>query len=107
MVKIAKPWFLYVLRCADDTLYTGISNRLEIRLKNHSSGKGARYTKTRLPVELVISRKIGTHSQAIKREYEFKQKNRQEKIECVEKWLKARTRPKKTPSKNRKPKKPI
>ena len=100
-------WFLYMLRCADGTLYTGISNRLEIRVKNHSSGKGARYTKTRLPVELVFSRKIGTYSQALKRERRYKRKTRQAKIKLVEKWLSARARQKKTPSKKLKLKKPI
>jgi putative endonuclease len=96
-----EPWHLYMLRCADGTLYTGISNRLQTRIKNHSRGKGARYTQTRLPVELVFSRKIGTRSQATKREYWFKQKTRREKIKFMEKWLNARAR-----QKNRRLKKP-
>lgn len=105
MVKNPNPWFLYMLRCADGTLYTGISNRLATRVKNHSLGRGARYTKTRLPVELVFSRKIGTYSQALKRERRYKRKTRRAKMELVEKWLGARVRRKKMPSKKRGPKK--
>jgi len=85
-------WFLYMLRCADGTLYTGISNRLEIRVKNHSLGKGARYTKTRLPVELVFSRKIGTYSQALKKEYWLKSQERKAKVKLAQSWMK-KTRP--------------
>lgn len=92
MVIKAKPWFLYMLRCADGTLYTGISNRLEIRIENHSRGKGARYTRTRLPVELVYTRKAGTFVQALKQEYRLKQKPRKAKLKLAETWLKARRR---------------
>jgi putative endonuclease len=88
MVKSAKPWFLYMLRCSDGTLYTGISNRLEVRVKNHSLGKGARYTKIRLPVELVFSLKIGTYSQALKKEYWLKSQGRGAKVKLAQSWMK-------------------
>nr|MBP9865569.1 GIY-YIG nuclease family protein [Candidatus Omnitrophota bacterium] len=51
--KRAEKWFLYMLRCADASLYTGIAKDIDKRFKVHSSGKGARYTRARLPVEIV------------------------------------------------------
>ncbi|HVM31836.1 MAG TPA: GIY-YIG nuclease family protein [bacterium] len=94
-MKETKSWFLYMLRCADGSFYTGISNRLAVRVQNHSRGRGARYTKTRLPVELVFSRKIGTYPQALRRERRHKQKTHRAKMKLAEKWLGARAREKK------------
>ena len=53
--KRAQKWFVYMLNCADQTLYTGITNDMERRFKTHSAGKGARYTRARLPLEVVYA----------------------------------------------------
>ena len=72
-------WKLYILRCADNTLYTGITTDVEKRLKAHSSGKGAKYTRGRGPLELVYREECGDHSAALKRELEIKALTREEK----------------------------
>lgn len=68
-------WFIYILRCADGTLYTGIAKDIEKRLAEHNSGgkTAAKYTRSRVPVTLVYSEKADSHSAAAKREYEIKQ----------------------------------
>jgi len=75
-----QPWFLYMLRCADGTLYVGISNRIEARLAAHRAGKGARYTRGRGPLKLVYSEPVGTRAEALRREYAVKQLKRTEKL---------------------------
>lgn len=65
-------WVLYVLRCADGTLYCGITNDLKRRLQQHESGKGARYTKGRGPLKLLRSWPAASHSCALKAELAFK-----------------------------------
>ena len=65
-------WYLYIVACADGTLYTGIAKDIESRVKQHNSGKGARYTRGRLPVELVYSERVGTHGDALRRERQVK-----------------------------------
>lgn len=72
-------WYLYILRCKDDTLYTGITTDVEKRLEAHRCGKGAKYTRGRGPLELVYREACGTHSDALKREYQIKALSRQEK----------------------------
>lgn len=72
-------WYLYILRCGDDTLYTGITNDISARLKAHASGKGAKYTRGRGPLELQYQEECGTHSDALKRELAVKALTRQEK----------------------------
>ena len=72
-------WYLYILRCKDDTLYTGITTDVEKRLEAHRCGKGAKYTRGRTPLELVYRETCGTHSHALKRELEIKKLSRQEK----------------------------
>ena len=74
-----QTWYLYILRCGDDTLYTGITTDVEKRLEAHRSGKGAKYTRGRAPLELVYREVCGSHSQALKREYQVKALSRQEK----------------------------
>ena len=74
-----KSWKLYVLRCGDGTLYTGITTDIESRLAAHRSGKGAKYTRGRQPLELVYSEECGTHSEALKRELSVKALPREEK----------------------------
>ena len=72
-------WYLYILRCGDGTLYTGITTDVEKRLETHRAGKGAKYTRGRLPLELVYRESCGTHSDALKREIAVKRMTRQEK----------------------------
>ena len=74
-----QTWYLYILRCKDDTLYTGITTDVEKRLEAHRAGRGAKYTRGRTPLELVYRETCGTHSQALKREVEIKKLTRQEK----------------------------
>ena len=70
-------WYLYILRCKDNTLYTGITTDVEKRLEAHRSGKGAKYTRGRAPLELVYRESCGSHSDALKREAEIKKLSRQ------------------------------
>lgn len=79
-----KKWYLYVLRCGDGTLYTGITTDVEKRLEQHRSGKGAKYTRGRLPLELVYRETCEDHSAALKREYEIKKLSREEKLALLQ-----------------------
>ena len=78
-------YFVYILKCADETLYTGIATELERRIEEHnSSDKGAKYTRTRRPVKLVYSESYPDRSAASKREYEIKKKmSRAEKLKLI------------------------
>lgn len=76
-------WFLYILRCKDGSLYTGITTDVAKRLEAHRSGKGAKYTRGRGPLELLYQEECGTHSQALKREYAVKNLTRQEKEQLI------------------------
>ena len=71
--------YAYMLRCADNTIYSGYTTDLQRRLSVHNSGKGAKYTKIRLPVKLIYFEEFETKSLAMKREYEFKQLTRKQK----------------------------
>jgi putative endonuclease len=77
-------WFIYILRCNDDTLYTGITNNLEKRLRTHNAGKASKYTRARLPVAMVYSEEVEDRSTALRRECEIKQLSRQEKLKITE-----------------------
>ena len=72
-------WKLYIIRCGDGTLYTGITTDVEKRLEAHRSGKGAKYTRGRAPLELVYREACGSHSDALKREAAVKKLRREEK----------------------------
>ena len=72
-------WTLYILRCADDTLYTGITNDLENRLAMHESGKGAKYLRGRTPFTLAYTETHPDKSTALKRELQIKALSRHEK----------------------------
>ena len=63
-----EKWFLYILKCADESLYTGITKDLERRFKMHSEGKAARYTRTRRPLEMVYRETCRTRTEALVRE---------------------------------------
>ena len=80
-----KKNYTYILRCADDTLYCGWTNDLEKRLKSHNDGKGAKYTRSRLPVTLVYYEEFDSPVEAQKREYRIKKLTRQEKLKLIEK----------------------
>ncbi len=76
-------WLVYILRCADDTLYTGITNRLPARLKTHNGAGGAKYTRTRRPVALVWSTPCKSHGAALSLEYAIKQLTRRQKLVLI------------------------
>jgi putative endonuclease len=76
-------WFVYILKCSDGSLYTGISNDVPARLKQHNAGKGSKYIRSKRPVTLVRSEEFETKSQALKREAEIKNLTRDEKLELV------------------------
>lgn len=78
-------WFVYLLECNDGTLYCGITNNLEKRIDTHNKGKGAKYTKSRLPVKIFYFESLENKSDALKREYQLKKLKRKEKIELKEK----------------------
>lgn len=78
-------WYLYILRCKDNTLYTGIAVDVEARLEMHRSGKGAKYTRGRGPLELVYTEECGSHSDALKREIAVKRLTRLEKETLIAK----------------------
>ena len=78
-------WHLYILRCKDGSLYTGITTDVEKRLEAHRAGKGAKYTRGRAPLELVYREECGDHSAALKREAEIKALPREEKLKLIEK----------------------
>jgi putative endonuclease len=73
-------WFVYIVQCSDETLYTGSTNDLERRIKQHNDGKGARYTSGRRPVKLVRSFEVENKSAALKLEYKIKQLPREKKL---------------------------
>ena len=83
-IKNTAIYYVYILRCADDTLYIGSTNNLEKRLHQHNNAKsGAHYTKIRRPVSMVYSEEIGTLGEARSREAEIKRLNRKEKLNLI------------------------
>ena len=78
------PAYVYMLRCADGTLYTGWTSDLAHRVKAHNSGHGAKYTRSRTPVELVYSEELADKAEALKREYTIKQLTREQKEQLIE-----------------------
>ena len=80
-----KRWYLYILRCGDGTLYTGITTDVEARLEMHRSGKGAKYTRGRGPLELVYTEQCADKSEALKRELAIKALSREEKLHLISK----------------------
>jgi putative endonuclease len=76
-------WFVYLLETVNTTLYCGYTNDLNKRIVMHNNGKGAKYTKTRLPVKLVYTECFDTKSEAMKREYQIKQLSRQQKLKLI------------------------
>lgn len=72
-------WFLYIVRCADGTLYTGIARNVRDRMAMHEGGRGARYTRGRGPLELCVTRRCADQGRALRLEYAIKQLSRAEK----------------------------
>lgn len=79
-----RQWWVYILRCADQTLYTGITTDLQRRTQQHNAGTGAKYTRVRRPVELVYRERCTDRSTASKREWDIKQLSRREKLLLIE-----------------------
>lgn len=82
-------WFVYMLKCSDNSLYTGVTTDIERRLKEHNHAKaGAKYTRVRRPVSLAYSESCVDRSSACQREYEIKQLTRQQKLSLIAKCAK-------------------
>ena len=80
--------YTYIVECADGSLYCGWTNDLDKRIKDHNAGKGAKYTKTRLPVKLVYFEEFDTKEEAMSREWHIKQLRREKKMELIAKMSK-------------------
>ena len=78
--------YTYILECKDGTYYTGWTNNLNKRLKDHNDGKGAKYTKARLPVSLIYYEEFQTKQEAMSREYVIKHMTRKEKSKLISEY---------------------
>ncbi len=77
-------YYLYILKCADDSLYTGIATELDRRVEEHNSSVlGARYTRGRRPVELVYSKRLKNRAEASKEEFRIKKLSKEEKLKLI------------------------
>jgi predicted GIY-YIG superfamily endonuclease len=81
---MAKSWKLYILRCGDGSLYTGITVDVQARLAQHRDGTGAKYTRGRGPLELIYVEDCEDHSVALKREHQIKALTRAEKLALIQ-----------------------
>lgn len=81
--RAAAVWSVYIVRCADGTLYTGISNDVDRRVDLHNQGRGARYTRGRLPVAPAYQESVGTRAEATRREAAIKRMSRAAKMALV------------------------
>ena len=77
-------WYIYIVECSDNTFYTGITTNINRRLLEHNSGKGAKYTRARVPVVLKVFFTANNRSEASKEEYRIKQLSRNEKMKL---WI--------------------
>ncbi|MBC16518.1 MAG: hypothetical protein CL942_05645 [Desulfovibrio sp.] len=84
-------WFVYLLRCADDTLYCGITNDLKRRLTQHNTGKASKYTRPRRPVSIETYTEVSTKSAALKLEIQVKKRKKNEKVFFLESFKKPTT----------------
>jgi len=83
-MKANKKWYLYVVECADGTLYTGITLDIDRRINEHNySDKAAKYTRSRRPVRLRMTREYATRSEAAMEEWKFKKMNRKQKLGVI------------------------
>ncbi len=76
--------YVYIIECSDGTFYTGYTNNLDKRINTHNKGKGAKYTRCRLPVKLLYHEEYDLKGEALKREYKIKQMTRKQKIKLIE-----------------------
>ena len=76
-------YYVYILLCADNTLYTGITNNLERRIEAHNNGSGAKYTRGRRPVTLLYSESSGDKSEALRREKAIKKLSKAQKLDLI------------------------
>ncbi len=79
-------WIVYIIRCSDNTLYTGITLDIKQRIWQHNTGYGAKYTRGRGPVELVYMKEEEDRSSASKEEYRIKQLTKEKKLELIKTW---------------------
>ena len=82
--KTGDTCYMYIVRCCDNSLYTGWTNHLKERIAAHNAGKGAKYTKSRRPVELVYFEKFETKEEAMSREFRVKRLTRGQKLKLIE-----------------------
>ena len=83
---MGESWKVYILRCGDGSLYTGITPDVQSRLEKHRSGTGAKYTKGRGPLELVYQEDCGSRAEASHREWEIKAMTRQQKLAMIDSY---------------------
>jgi len=76
-------WFVYIIECQDKSLYTGITNNLEKRFKDHLAGKGGNYTRSHKPKKLIYKEVVSSRSAALKREYQIKRWPREKKLHLI------------------------
>lgn len=86
MSALDETWFVYILRCADETLYTGIAKNVSRRLEQHQRGMGAKYTRGRTPLELVFVEPVGSHGEALSREHAVKAMTLRQKQSLLENY---------------------
>ena len=84
MKQLAERWFVYIVRCADDSLYTGIAKDVDRRLEQHNAATASRYTRSRLPVTLEYQEEQPSQSIALKRELAIKAMSRQKKEALIQ-----------------------
>ena len=82
-MQAAAQWYIYILECGDGTLYTGCTPDLAARVSTHQSGKGAKYTRSRMPVLLTYSEMLPDRTAALKREAQIKKLSRTEKLQLL------------------------
>lgn len=93
MSKDQTPYFLYLLRCADGSIYTGICTDVARRLRQHNAGRAARYTASRRPVVLVYEETFATRGEALRREAVIKKLSRARKLELIAAYGAAKPNP--------------
>jgi len=86
-LNMKKQYYVYLLECQDKTLYCGYTTDIAKRVAKHNQGKGAKYTKGRLPVRLVYKEQYNSKTEALKREYDIKHLSRKSKLALVEKGI--------------------
>ena len=79
-----QKWYVYILRCVDDTLYTGITNNIDRRLKAHNAGTASKYTRSRRPVTMIYQEEAETKGDALRRELAIKTMTRSQKQSLIE-----------------------